>query len=134
MEQHYAHPDLEDRCSIAWLLERHNWTSPKAVVLVASTRETGEKIERETRFYITSLVLLAILLGPIGRGHRAIENSLHWVIDRFFRDDERRIRIDHPPANFTTVKHIARNLIQKAPGKDAVRPSAKSPLGTTTSS
>ena len=40
MEQHYAHPDLEDRCSIAWLLERHNWTSPKAVVLV----RTGEGV------------------------------------------------------------------------------------------
>ena len=34
--------------------------------------ETGEKIEREIRFYITSLALLAILLGPIGRGHWAI--------------------------------------------------------------
>ena len=42
-------------------------------------------------------------------------------MDRFFRDDERRIRTDHPPANFTTVKHIAHNLIQKAPGKDSLR-------------
>ena len=121
MEQHYTHPDLEDRCSIAWLQERHNWPSLKAVVLVTSTRETGEKIEREMRFYITSLVPLAILLGPIGRGHGAIENSLHWVMDRFFRDNEPRIRTGHPPADFITVKHIAHNLIQKAPGKDPLR-------------
>ena len=29
-----------------------------------------------------------------------------------FRDDESRIRKDHAPANFTTLKHIAYNLIR----------------------
>ena len=28
---------------------------------------------------------------------------------------------DHAPANFTTVKHMAHNLIRKAPGKDSLR-------------
>jgi hypothetical protein len=32
----------------------------RGVVMVESTREIGEKIERETRFYITSLVWLAV--------------------------------------------------------------------------
>ena len=49
---------------VAWLQERHDWPGLKAVVMVESTREIGDKIERETRFYITSLVLLASLLGP----------------------------------------------------------------------
>jgi predicted transposase YbfD/YdcC len=106
---------------VAWLQERHAWPSLKAVVVVESTREIGDKIERETRFYITSLVLLAILLGPIVRSHWAIENSLHWVMDMIFRDDECRVRTDHAPANFTTVKHMAHNLIRKAPGKDSLR-------------
>ncbi len=106
---------------VAWLQERHNWPALKAVVMVESTRETDGKIERETRFYITSLVLLAILLAPIVRGHWAIENSLHWVMDMVFRDDECRIRTDHAPANFTTVKHMAHNLIRKAPGRDSLR-------------
>ena len=106
---------------VAWLQELHAWPSLKAVVVVESTREIGDKIERETRFYITSLVLLAILLGPIVRSHWAIENSLHWVMDMIFRDDECRVRTDHAPANFTTVKHMAHNLIRKAPGKDSLR-------------
>ena len=106
---------------VAWLQERHNWPGLKAVVVVESAREIAGKIERETRFYITSLVLLAILLGPIVRGHWAIENSLHWVMDMIFRDDECRVRTDHAPANFTTVKHMAHNLIRKAPGKDSLR-------------
>jgi predicted transposase YbfD/YdcC len=106
---------------VAWLQERHNWPGLKGVVVVESSRELGGKIERETRFYITSLLLLANLLGPIVRAHWAIENSLHWVMDMIFRDDECRVRTDHAPANFATIKHIAHNLIRRAPGKDSIR-------------
>jgi predicted transposase YbfD/YdcC len=106
---------------VAWLQERHDWPGLKGVVIVESKREIGDKVERETRFYITSLVLLANQLGPVIRSHWAIENSLHWVMDMIFRDDECRIRTDHAPANFTTIKHMAHNLIRKAPGKDSLR-------------
>jgi predicted transposase YbfD/YdcC len=106
---------------VAWLQERHDWPGLKAIVMVESTRETGDKIEQETRFYITSLVLLASLLGPIVRSHWAIENSLHWVMDMVFRDDDCRVRTDHAPANFCTIKHMAHNLIRKAPGKGSLR-------------
>ena len=106
---------------VAWLQERHNWPGLKGVLMVESKREIGDKIERETRFYITSLVWLASRLGPVVRSHWAIENSLHWVMDMVFRDDECRIRTEHAPANFTTIKHIALNLIRKAPGKDSFR-------------
>jgi predicted transposase YbfD/YdcC len=106
---------------VAWLQERHNWPGLRGVVMVESTREIGDKIERETRFYITSLVLLAYALGPVIRGHWAVENSLHWVMDMIFRDDECRVRTNHAPANFTTLKHMAHNLMRKAPGKDSMR-------------
>jgi predicted transposase YbfD/YdcC len=106
---------------VAWLQDRHDWPGLQGVVMVESTREIAEKIERETRFYITSLAWLASQLGPVIRSHWAIENSLHWVMDMIFRDDECRIRTDHAPANFTTLKHMAHNLIRKAPGKDSLR-------------
>ena len=106
---------------VAWLQERHDWPGLQGVVMVESTREIGDKIERETRFYITSLVWLASQLGPVIRAHWAVENSLHWVMDMIFRDDECRIRTDHAPANFTTLKHIAHNLIRKTQGKDSLR-------------
>lgn len=75
---------------VAWLQERHDWPGLKAVVMVESTREIAGKIEQETRFYISSMALLAHLLGPIIRSHRAIENSLYWVMDMVFRDDDCR--------------------------------------------
>jgi predicted transposase YbfD/YdcC len=104
-----------------WLQERHNWPGLKGVVIVESSREIHGKIERETRYYITSLVMLAVLLGPIVRGHWAIENSLHWVMDMVFRDDECRVRTNHAPANFTTIKHMALNLLRRPAGKQSLR-------------
>ena len=89
--------------------------------MVESSREISGKVERETRFYITSLVMVAALLGPVVRSHWAIENSLHWVMDMIFRDDECRVRTDHAPANFTTIKHIAHNLLRQPSGKDSLR-------------
>jgi predicted transposase YbfD/YdcC len=105
---------------VAWLQERHDWPGLKSVVMVESTREIGPRIESETRFYITSLVLVAALLGPIIRSHWGVE-SMHWVMDMVFRDDECRVRTEHAPANFTTIKHMAHNLIRKAPAKDSLR-------------
>lgn len=106
---------------VTWLQERHDWPGLQAVVMVESMRENADKTQRETRFYITSLIWLASQLGAVIRSHWAIENSLHWVMDMIFRDDECRIRTDHAPANFTTLKHMAHNLIRKAPGKDSLR-------------
>jgi len=106
---------------VGWWRQRHNWPGLKAVVMVESAREIQGKIERETRFYLTSLVMVACLIGPVIRSHWAIENSLHWVMDMVFRDDECRVRTEHAPANFTTIKHMAHNLIRKAPGKDSLR-------------
>ena len=112
---------------VAWLQERHQWPGLQGVVMVEServipgaSRET-DKIERETRFYITSLLWVASQLGPAIRAHWMVENGLHWVMDMMFRDDECRIRTDHAPANFTTIKHMALNLIRRAPGKDSLR-------------
>jgi predicted transposase YbfD/YdcC len=112
---------------VAWLQDRHNWPGLNSCIMVESVREIKgsspqtNKIERETRFYITSLAWIAHQIGPVIRGHWAIENGLHWIMDMTFRDDESRIRKDHAPANFTTLKHIAYNLIRGAPGKDSLR-------------
>src|ERR1700674_2815310 len=92
---------------VAWLQERHAWPGLRGVVMVESQREIpgpspqADTIERETRFYITSLLWVAVQLGPAIRAHWMVENGLHWVMDMNFRDDECRIRTDHAPANFS---------------------------------
>lgn len=120
------HGRIETRCvsvihDVAWLQQRHHWPGLKGVVMVESRREIGDRIEQETRFYITSLALPANQMGAIIRSHWAVENSLHWVMDMVFRDDECRVRTDHAPANFTTLKHMATNLLRRAASKDSLR-------------
>jgi predicted transposase YbfD/YdcC len=110
---------------VEWLQERHDWPGLKAVVVVESTREIAGKIEQETRFYIASLVMLAHLLGPVIRSHWTIENNLHWILDMIFRDDECSVRTDHAPANFTTIKHMALNLLRRPVGKQSLRAKRK---------
>lgn len=121
-----SHGRIETRLTtaigdIAWLQSRHGWPGLRSIVMVESLRETGAKIERETRFYITSLEPDAAALAEAIRGHWSIENGLHWVMDMVFRDDECRIRKRNAPANFATIKHMASNLLRSAPGKDSLR-------------
>ena len=106
---------------VKWLQDRHHWPGLKGIVIVESSRETSGKVEQQTRYYVTSLVMLAALLGAIVRSRWAVENSLHWVMDMVFRDDECRVRTEHAPANFTTIKHMALNLLRRPPGKQSLR-------------
>jgi predicted transposase YbfD/YdcC len=88
---------------------------------IESTREVGGKIDREMRLYITSLVLLAKQISPMIRADRMIENSLRWVLDMIFRDDECRVRTDNAPANLATIKHMACNVMRRAATRDSMR-------------
>jgi predicted transposase YbfD/YdcC len=105
---------------VAWLQEHHAWPGLNRIIMVESSREFSDRTERETRLYLTSLNTRATVLGPIVRSHWAAENSLHWVMDMTFRDDESRVKTDNAPMNFTTIKHMAHNLIRNAPGKDSL--------------
>ena len=106
---------------IKWLQERHGWPGLGSVIVVETTRELRGKTERETRLYISSLDLTAEVVAQMIRDHWAVENNLHWVMDMVFRDDECRVRKDHAPANFATIKHAAFNFLKRAPGKDSMR-------------
>ena len=47
------------------------------------------------------------------REHWGIENSLHWVLDIAFREDESRVRKGHGPENLATIRHMALNLLRR---------------------
>jgi predicted transposase YbfD/YdcC len=47
------------------------------------------------------------------RNHWSIENSLHWVLDVTFHEDESRVRKGNAPENFAVLRHIALNMIKK---------------------
>lgn len=103
---------------VAWLQEqRQNWSGLQSLVMVESAREiigrnsTG-KSSTERRYYISSLPAKAALLGNTVRAHWGIENSMHWVLDVAFREDDCRIRCGDAAQNFAVLRRIALNLLK----------------------
>ena len=103
---------------VAWLHEqKQQWSGLQSLIMVESTREiigrngTGHaSVER--RYYISSLPAKAALLGITVRAHWGIENSMHWVLDVAFREDDCRIRTGEAAQNFAVLRRIALNLLK----------------------
>lgn len=108
VRRYYATSDCE------WLRKKADWKGLRSIAMVESERTVeGEETSLERRYYISSLSADAKQLGKAIRGHWSIENSLHWVLDIGFREDESRIRKDHSPENVATLRHIALNLLKQ---------------------
>lgn len=104
---------LTDPTALAYVEERRRWPGLQAVVLVSAQREIGGQVSVESRYYISSLQGSAKQLLQATRSHWGIENSLHWVLDITFREDESRVRKDHGPENLATLRQIALNLLRQ---------------------
>ena len=81
--------------------------------MVEAQRQVGDQVSVERRYYISSLDNDAQRFGEAVRSHWSIENSLHWVLDVVFREDDSRIRTGHAPENMALLRQIAVSLLQQ---------------------
>jgi predicted transposase YbfD/YdcC len=77
--------------------------------------------EPEQRFYLLSRRLTPERLIQVARSHWAIENSLHWVLDTVFAEDNARARKDNAPQNLATIRRLALNIARMHPDKTPMR-------------
>jgi predicted transposase YbfD/YdcC len=98
-----------------------NWTDVAAVVMVGRGRKVGDASSYTTQYYITSHAGTAQELGTRIRAHWGIENSLHWVLDVVFREDDSRVRAGHAGENLALMRRVAVSLLRRAPGKESGR-------------
>jgi predicted transposase YbfD/YdcC len=98
----------------------NRWKGLQSVIKITSTREIGDKISTEERFYISSLDTKQPFNKYI-RSHWRVENSLHWTLDMVFREDEQRKRTKNAATNFAIIRKIALNLLKKDTGKESLR-------------
>jgi len=90
------------------------WKGLKSLVMVDSERvdkSTGE-IQKEKRYYISSLSAEAKKLGEAIRLHWGVENGLHWSLDVSFNEDQNRTRTGNAAENLSIVRRIALNLLK----------------------
>lgn len=89
------------------------WMGLKTIGIVVSERHVNGQKSEECRYYISSLENKAELFAKAVRAHWGMENSLHWVLDIAFREDESRVRKGHAPKNLAVLRHLALNLIRQ---------------------
>lgn len=97
---------------LSFLRKRDSWKGLKSIIRIVAQRQIDEKIEIQTRYFISSLPADASVILKAKRDHWKIENQVHWVLDIAFREDESRVRKDHGPENLAVLRHMALNLLK----------------------
>jgi predicted transposase YbfD/YdcC len=96
-----------------------------AIAMVEAAIEQAGTVTTTRRFYLSSAKLTPERLAEAVRGHWAIENSLHWVLDVVFNEDQSRLRKGHGAHNMAIVRHFAINTVRLAKGKHSIKTTRK---------
>lgn len=113
--RHWLLPDLH------WLPDAPSWPGMKSICMVESTRKVNGKECVEYRYYISSLSDDVEKIGKAIRNHWGVENSLHWVLDVTFGEDDCRIRKGNAAENFSVLRRISLNLFKREPSKRSIK-------------
>lgn len=104
---------LMDPLVLAKVNPKGRWPKLGCIGMVRAERTLNGKTSIEERFYISSLDGNARTFGTAVRGHWGIENSVHWLLDLVFREDECRVSVGKGAENLAVLRHIALNLLQQ---------------------
>jgi predicted transposase YbfD/YdcC len=96
-----------------YVKEKFAWPGLKSLGMCEARRELNGQTSQEKRYYLSSLGVDAKRFAEAARGHWSIENSLHWILDVVFREDDSRVRVGHAAENFGLLRRMAVNLLQQ---------------------
>ena len=88
---------------------------------ITASRQEGGHSSVESRYYLLSQAFLPERFNQIARAHWGIGNSLHWVLDVVFNEDQCRNRKDNCPDNLALLRKLALNLAHMDPCKGSIR-------------
>src|SRR5208337_1274194 len=88
------------------------WTGLTAIVMVISERVVNGVAGSETRYFIGSVARTAEEYLRWIRGHWGIENSLHWVLDVCFCEDDQRHWAGNSAENLGWLRKLALCLLK----------------------
>ena len=101
---------------LSWLDKklRDHWPQLAGIGMIERQREINGTVSIERAYYIGSQgITSAESFAQAARDHWGIENSLHWVLDITFREDDCRVRKDQAPHNFAALRKFALALLRQ---------------------
>lgn len=105
--------NVTDSECIDYLNDNRDWRALSSVAMVKSERLIEGLRSEHTRYYISSLRTDAKTMLESVRSHWGIENSMHWVLDMGFREDESRVRLGNSAENLSILRRMAMNLMRQ---------------------
>jgi predicted transposase YbfD/YdcC len=103
---------INDPLAFDYIRNYEGWADLQTIVRMQRERRVKDKTETNTAYYISSLPADADPLLHATRFHWAVENSLHWVLDVIFREDDARVRVGHAAHNMAILRQMALNIIK----------------------
>jgi len=104
--------------------DEHRFHALKSLVRTTTRTEWRGKVTEETRYFISSAPLTPQRAAEAIRAHWGIE-SLHWVLDVIFNEDQSRLRRGHGAQNMALVRRLAFNLLRAGRGKRSIKTARK---------
>jgi predicted transposase YbfD/YdcC len=88
------------------------WSGLTQYIAITRKGYRDKKWFEKTTYYITNTDFSAYRLGKTIRGHRKIENTLHWTKDVIMKEDECGIRKNKPAGTLGILRNVAFNLLK----------------------
>ena len=107
--EHYIVYDID------WLYGKEKWQNLSMIGMTRNYREINNKVSIQEKYYISDLKLSGEEFARVVRGHWAIENNLHWILDVHFREDWSLCKEENALKNLSTIRKICYNLTKLDP-------------------
>jgi predicted transposase YbfD/YdcC len=102
--------------------EKDKWLGATAIgMAVRVTEKPDGTTSGDTRYFISSRFLSGRRFAEAVRGHWGIENSLHWVLDVTFDEDQSRTRNRRMADNLSWLRRFAISLLKRHPSKHSIK-------------
>lgn len=98
------------------------WPGAKAIGMAVRVTENSDgPTTGDARYFISSCYLSGQRFAEAVRNHWSIENSLHWVLDVTFGEDQSRTRNRRMADNLSWLRRFAVSLLKRHPAKESIR-------------